>query len=194
MFPDARRTIFAHFLEFTADGDQAEFVAVGEVEVCQIPSVACRRSLQLRNFIVVGQRQKAADVGIDQPFTHDFGHFAFRAQDFSHPQARQDALLVGVVRPHNHARQSQVEQIERRQDGGFKILTNGDHCGVEVLHVLGHQGFFVCAVQRHRQADVFLEQFSPLCLGIEGEHFGPATGERQCDLGAVSASAKHSES
>ena len=61
MLFDAWGSIVAHVLEFTADGDQAEFVAVGEVEVCQIPSVACRRSLQLGNFIVVGQRQKAAD-------------------------------------------------------------------------------------------------------------------------------------
>ena len=149
---------------------------------------------EFRNLIVVGQRQKAPDVGVDEALAHHFRHFAFRTEDFSDPQTGQDALLVGVVGAHDHTRDAKVQEVEGGENGGFEVLANGDHGCVEVLDVLGHQGLFVGGVQGDREGHIFLEQLCPVRLGVERENFSASPCEGKGDLGAVAPSAKNGKS
>ena len=99
--------------------------------------------------------------------------------------------LVGVVRADDDAWQSEVQQVEGGKHRGLEVFSDGDHGGVEVLNVLGEERFFVRRIKRDGQADVFLEQFGPVGIGVESEHLCAASGKRQCDLGAVATCAKH---
>ena len=191
MLPDTRRAVYAHLFKLPSDRDEAQLVAVGQFQVCELPSVAGCRRFELCDFVIVWQGQEPPNVGIDETFAHHFRNLAFRAQDFRDAQAAQDAFLVGVVRPNDHPRQLQVEQVQRGQHGRFEVLANGHDSGIEVLNVLGEQRFFVRGVQRHRQAHVLFEQLRPVGVGIKGEHLRTATGEGQGDLGAITACAKH---
>ena len=155
--------------------------------------MAGSRCLEFGDFVVVRQGEKSADVGIDQALADDFRDLALWAQDFRDTQAAEDALLVGIVGAHNHARQAQIQQVQRRQHRRFKILTDRNHRRVEVLNVLGEQGFFVRRVQRHSQAHFLLQELRAVRVGIKSEDFRAATGEGQGDLGAVTACAKHRE-
>ena len=191
MFPHAGGPVVARFFEFASDGDQPQFVAVRQVHVRQATSVTRLWGFDFRDFVVVRKRQKATDVGVDESLAHHFRHFAFRPQDVGDPKAPEDAFLVGVVGPHNDARQAQVQQVEGRQHRGFEVFANGHHRGVQVLHVLGHERFLVRGVQRDRQRHVFFQQFGAARVRVKGEDLGSPLGQGQCNLGAVTARAKH---
>ena len=145
----------------------------------------------LRNLVIVWQGQEAANVGVDESLADHFRHLAFRPQNVGDSEALQDALLVGVVGPHNDARQSEVQEVEGRQHRGFKIFADRHHCRVEVFHVLGHERFLVRGVQRDRERHVFFQQFGTARVRVKCEDFSSPLGQGQCNLGAVTARAKH---
>ena len=57
--------------------------------------------------------------------------------------------------------------------------------------MLGHERFLVRGVQCDRQRHVFFQQFGAARVRVKCEDFGSSLGQGQCNLGAVTARAKH---
>ena len=126
VLPDTRLTVFPHLLKLPSNRDQTQLVAVGQFQIGELPSVAGCRRFELCDFVIVWQGQEPPNVRIDETFAHHFRNLAFRAQDFRDAQAAQDAFLVGVVRPNDHPRQPQVEQVQRGQQMDVMLNAAGE--------------------------------------------------------------------
>ena len=62
--------------------------------------------------------------------------------------------------------------------------------GLLSLH-LGHERFLVRVVQRDRELHVIFQQFGAARVRVKCENFSSSLGQGQCNLGAVTARAKH---
>ena len=84
---------------------------------------------------------------------------------------------------------AEVQQVHRRQHGGFEVFANGDNGGVCPARS-GPAMHGIYGVHGHGEGDLVFDGFRAGRVGIEREHFSAFGGQGQCDLVAVSANLK----
>ena len=99
-----------------------------------------------------------------------------------------------AARPNDDTGDAEVQQVHRRQHGGFEVFANGDNGCIHVLYVLGLQRSGIRGVHGYGEGHLVFDGFRAGRIRIEREHFSAFGGQGQGDLVAVSANSKNSES
>ena len=84
---------FTPFVIGAPNGDQPKVVAGGQVDVAQVAAHDARWGLNFCDFIIVGQFQEPAQVGIHEPLCNDAGEFCLWGERFL---ARQDCAKCAL--------------------------------------------------------------------------------------------------